>query len=158
MIKKAKPYWAAFNASSYIKELTVGNIWLVHGYSNDIFQADLDAQAARRTFTILQGDAEGRRGARRRQHGDPQGAPRPDLAYQFINFMLEGKNSAELTNLIGSGNPNAAAMKYINPTRQGQPGDLPRPRQWRRSWSSCRTCTRRDRRLRNRLWTEIKVR
>ena len=30
-------------------------------------------------------------------------APRPDLALKFINFMLEGKNSAELTNLIGSG-------------------------------------------------------
>src|SRR5205823_5171900 len=44
LIKKAKPYWAAFNASSYIKELTVGNIWLVHGYSNDIFQANQDAQ------------------------------------------------------------------------------------------------------------------
>src|SRR6185369_11579201 len=55
VIKKAKPYWAAFNASSYIKELTVGNIWLVHGYSNDIFQANLDAQAAGRKFRILQG-------------------------------------------------------------------------------------------------------
>ena len=55
VIKKAKPYWAAFNASSYIKELTVGNIWLVHGYSNDIFQANLDAQAAGRKFKILQG-------------------------------------------------------------------------------------------------------
>src|SRR5579862_1047738 len=54
-IKKAKPYWAAFNASSYIKELTVGNIWLVHGYSNDIFQANQDAQAAGRPFHILQG-------------------------------------------------------------------------------------------------------
>src|SRR5437868_9897620 len=54
-IKKAKRYWAAFNASSYIKELTVGNIWLVHGYSNDIFQANLDAQAAKRSFRILQG-------------------------------------------------------------------------------------------------------
>ena len=32
-------------------------------------------------------------------------APRPDLALHFINFMLEGQNSAELTNLIGSGNP-----------------------------------------------------
>jgi spermidine/putrescine transport system substrate-binding protein len=32
-------------------------------------------------------------------------APRPDLALQFMNFMLEGKNSAELTNLIGSAIP-----------------------------------------------------
>ena len=42
-------------------------------------------------------------------------APRPDLALKFINFMLDGKNSAELTNLIGSGNPNAQAMQYIKP-------------------------------------------
>ncbi len=63
MIKKAKPYWAAFNASSYIKELTVGNIWLVHGYSNDIFQANLDAQAAGRKFQHPAGHAEGRRRA-----------------------------------------------------------------------------------------------
>jgi len=41
--------------------------------------------------------------------------PRPDLAHQFINFMLEGKNAAELTNLIGSGNPNRAALPYIDP-------------------------------------------
>jgi len=52
LIIRAKPYWAAFNASSYIKELTVGNIWLVHGYSSDIFQANLDAQNAGRKFTI----------------------------------------------------------------------------------------------------------
>ena len=33
MILKAKPYWAAFNGTSYIKGLTVGDIWLVHGLS-----------------------------------------------------------------------------------------------------------------------------
>jgi spermidine/putrescine transport system substrate-binding protein len=39
----------------------------------------------------------------------------PELAHRFINFMLEGKNAAELTNLIGSGNPNAAAMAHVDP-------------------------------------------
>ena len=104
VIKKAKPYWAAFNASSYIKELTVGNIWLVHGYSNDIFQANLDAQAAGRKFKILQGmPKEGAVLAVDNMVID-KNAPRTDLALQFMNFMLEGQNSAELTNLIGSGN------------------------------------------------------
>ena len=42
-------------------------------------------------------------------------APRPDLAHQFINFMLEGRNSADLTNMIGSGNPNKEALQYIKP-------------------------------------------
>src|SRR6266581_2811526 len=89
VIKKAKPYWAAFNSSSYIKELTVGNIWLVHGYSNDIFQANLDAQAAKRSFRILQGmPKEGAVLAVDNMviHKD---APRPDLAHKFMNFMLE---------------------------------------------------------------------
>ena len=91
MIKKAKPYWAAFNASSYIKELTVGNIWLVHGYSNDIFQANLDAQAAGRKFRILQGmPKEGAVLAVDNMVID-KSAPRADLALKFMNFMLDGQ-------------------------------------------------------------------
>ena len=53
-------------------------------------------------------------------------APRPDLALKFINFMLEGKNSAELTNLIGSGNPNTAAMQVHQARAPQVPGDLSR--------------------------------
>jgi spermidine/putrescine transport system substrate-binding protein len=115
LIIRAKPYWAAFNASSYIKELTLCNIWLVHGYSNDIFQADLDAQKAGRKFRIL--SRIPREGAVLALDSMVlhKSGPRPDLAHRFINFMLAGKNSAELTNLIGSGNPNLDALQYIRP-------------------------------------------
>ena len=51
-------------------------------------------------------------------------APRPDLALKFMNFMLEGRNSAELTNLIGSGNPNPDAASTSSP-RSCRSGDLP---------------------------------
>ena len=91
VIKKAKPYWAAFNASSYIKELTVGNIWLVHGYSNDIFQANLDAQAAGRQVQDPAGmPKEGAVLAVDNMVID-KSAPRADLALKFMNFMLEGR-------------------------------------------------------------------
>ena len=90
-VADAKPYWAAFNASSYIKELTLGNIWLVHGYSNDIFQADLDAQKAGRKFRIL--SSIPREGAVLALDSMVlhKSGPRPDLAHRFINFMLAGK-------------------------------------------------------------------
>ena len=52
-------------------------------------------------------------------------APRPDLGLKFMNFMLEGKNSAELTNLIGSGNPNTAALAFINPEIRKNPAIFP---------------------------------
>jgi spermidine/putrescine transport system substrate-binding protein len=156
VIKKAKPYWAAFNASSYIKELTVGNIWLVHGYSNDIFQANLDAQAAKRSFQILQGmPKEGAVLAVDNMviHKD---APRPDLAHKFMNFMLEGKNSAELTNLIGSGNPNLDAVKYIKPELLKNPAIFP-DKAVAAKLEQLKELTAAQRRLRNRMWTEIKA-
>jgi len=114
-ILKAKPYWAAFNTQSYIKELTLGNIWVAHGYSSDMFQANEDAKAAKRPFGIsyvLQ------------KEGNTlsldnvmvmKSAPRADLAYKFINFMMDGKNASALTNMIGSGNPNAASAQFVKP-------------------------------------------
>jgi spermidine/putrescine transport system substrate-binding protein len=156
VIKKAKPYWAAFNASSYIKELTVGNIWLVHGYSNDIFQANLDAKAAGRKFTILQGMPKEGAVLAVDNMVIQKGAPRPDLAHQFMNFMLEGKNSAELTNLIGSGNPNMEAIKFIKPELLKNPAIFP-DKAVQAKLEQLKDLTAAQRRLRNKLWTEIKA-
>jgi spermidine/putrescine transport system substrate-binding protein len=156
LIKNAKPYWAAFNASSYIKELTVGNIWLVHGYSNDIFQANLDAQAAGRKFKILQGVPKEGAVLAVDNMAIHKNAPRPDLALKFIDFMLEGKNSAELTNLIGSGNPNADAVKFIKPELLKYPAIFP-GKDVQAKLEQLNDLTTAQRRLRNRLWTEIKA-
>jgi spermidine/putrescine transport system substrate-binding protein len=156
VIKKAKPYWAAFNASSYIKELTVGNIWLVHGYSNDIFQANLDAQAAGRKFRILQGMPKEGAVLAVDTMVIHKAAPRPDLAHRFINFMLDGRNSAELTNLIGSGNPNLDARRYIKPELLKYPAIFPPP-ELQKKLEQLTDLTAAQRRLRNRLWTEIKA-
>jgi len=156
VIRKAKPYWAAFNAQSYIKELTVGNIWLVHGYSNDIFQANQDAQAAGRPFHIVQGvPKEGAVLAVDNMVID-KNAPRPDLALKFINFMLDGRNSADLTNLIGSGNPNKDAMRYIKPELLKLPAVFPPP-EFAKKLEQLKDLTIVQRRLRNKLWTEIKA-
>jgi spermidine/putrescine transport system substrate-binding protein len=156
VIKKAKPYWAAFNASSYIKELTVGNIWLVHGYSNDIFQANQDAQAAGRPFHILQGVPKEGAVLAVDNMVIHKSAPRPDLALKFINFMLDGRNSADLTNLIGSGNPNQDAMRYIKPEVQKLPAVFPPP-ELQKKLEQLKDLTVKQRRLRNKLWTEIKA-
>ncbi len=48
VILRAKPYWAAFSNSTYIKDLAIGNIWVAHGFSIEMFRARVDAMAARR--------------------------------------------------------------------------------------------------------------
>jgi len=157
LIIRAKPYWAAFNASSYIKELTLGDIWLVHGYSSDIFQADLDAQKAGRKFRILSSIPKEGAVLSLDSMVLHKSGPRPDLALRFINFMLDGKNSAELTNLIGSGNPNIAAKKYILPEIAQNPAVFP-SREQQGHLEMLRDLDRHQRGVMSRIWTEIKIR
>jgi len=157
LILRAKPYWAAFNASSYIKELTIGNIWVAHGYSNDMFQANADAEKAKRPFRI--GSSTPKEGAviaidNMVLH---KTGPRPDLAYKFINFMLEPKNGAELSNMIGSGNVNAKSMQYIDDAVKDNRAVFPGPEEFRKL-QELKDFGKKERRLLNRLWVEVKVR
>lgn len=155
-ILKAKPYWAAFMAQGYIKELSTGNIWVVHGYSNDIFQADTGAQEAKQKFRIKH--ALPKEGAVLALDAMviAKSAPRPDLAHQFINFMLDGKNSAGLTNITGSGNPNSEAMQHIKPEIKAVKAVFPDPEAAKRL-EQLKDMTSKERRLLNRIWTEIKA-
>jgi spermidine/putrescine transport system substrate-binding protein len=157
LIIRAKPYWAAFNASSYIKELTIGNIWLAHGYSNDMFQAAQDARKAGRPFTI--GYSTPKEGAILSLDSMVlhKSGPRPDLAHRFINFMLAGQNSAELTNLIGSGNPNLDALRYIKPEIAANAAIFP-DRERLAKLEMLKDLDRNQRRVLSRMWTEIKLR
>lgn len=156
VIVKAKPYWAAFKATGYIEDLAAGRIWLAHGYSNDIYQADLGAQQAKQKFRI--------------RHGLPKegavlaldamvlskSAPRADLAHQFMNFMLDGQNSADLTNMIGAGNPNTAAQQYIKPEIKAMKAIFP-DGDAAKKLEMLTDLNSKDRRLLNRLWTQIKA-
>lgn len=156
VIIKAKPYWAAFMNTGYIRLLSTGDIWLVHGYSNDIFQANAAAAKAGKGVRI--GSAVPREGAVLALDSMVihKAAPRPDLAHQFINFILEGRNSAELTNMTGSGSPNVEAMQYVRPEIARNEGIFPDKSVLGRL-EQLQDLDRRKRRLLNRLWTEIKL-
>jgi spermidine/putrescine transport system substrate-binding protein len=157
LILRAKPYWAAFNASSYIKELTLGNIWLAHGYSNDMFQAAMDAKKAQRAFHVAYVTPKEGAVLALDSMVLHKSGPRPDLALRFMDFMLEGKNSSELTNLIGSGNPNREATPYIEPEIKDNPAVFPTPEVMARLMMLT-DLDRQQRRVLSRIWTEIKVR
>lgn len=156
VIMRAKPYWAAFNNTSYIRLLSAGDIWLVHGYSNDMFQAADAARQAKRGVRIAY--TVPREGAVLALDSMviPRDAPRPELAHRFIDFMLEGRNSAELTNLTGSGNPNQAALPFIEPAIAANRGIFP-DKEILARLEQLRDLDRRKRRLMSRLWTEIKL-
>lgn len=157
LILRAKPYWATFSNSTYIKDLAIGTIWVAHGYSNDMYRAQQDALAARRPFAI--GFATPKEGAVLAVDSFVlhKGGRRPDLALRFIDFMLDGNNAADVSNLIGAGNPNAAALPHIAPQIAGNPALFPPPETLRRL-EMLRDFDAPTRRALSRMWTEIKVR
>jgi spermidine/putrescine transport system substrate-binding protein len=156
LILRAKPYWATFSNSTYIKDLALGNIWVAHGYSNDMFRARADARAAGRPFAI--GFAIPKEGAVLAVDSFviDRSAPRPDLAHRFIDFMLQADNAADVSNLIGAGNPNAAARAAIRPEVAGEPAIFPPP-ETLGHLEMLRDLDPRQRRLLARMWTQIKV-
>ena len=157
MIIRAKPYWAAFSNTSYIRELASGNLWVAHGYSNDMYQAELDAQKSGREFTINYSTPNEGGVLSLDSMVLHQSGVRADLAHQFINFMLDGENSAELTNLIGSGNPNINALKFIEPNIVNNKAVFPDENLFARL-EMLQDFDQNQRRLLNRIWTEVKLR
>lgn len=155
-IIKAKPFWAAFNSQSYIKELTVGNIWVAHGYSSDMFQAVADAKAAKRKFTVNFGLQKEGNTLSVDNMMILKNAPRPDLAYKFMNFMLEGKNAADLTNMIGAGNPNLAAVAFVKPEIKALQSVFPDAATMKRLQQLNALEGKQLREL-NKLWTKVKT-
>ena len=157
LLLRAKPYWATFSNSTYIKDLAVGNIWVAHGYSNDMWRAQQDAVAAHRPFTI--GFTTPKEGAVLAVDNFVlhNSGRRPDLAHRFIDFMLDGANAADVSNLIGAGNPNAVAMAHIQPEIAGNPAIFPPPGELRHL-EMLRDFDPQWRRALSRMWTEIKVR
>jgi spermidine/putrescine transport system substrate-binding protein len=57
----------------------------------------------------------------------PKGAPRPDNAHQFINFVLDAKNGAEIYNTIMYPTPNAAALALMPESYRRNPVIFPPP-------------------------------
>ena len=156
LILRAKPYWATFSNSTYIKDLAIGNIWVAHGYSNDMYRASEDARAASRPFHI--GFTTPKEGAVLALDSFVlhRSGRRPDLALKFIDFMLDGPNAADASNLIGAGNPNAAARAFIRPEIAGNPAIFPPAGELERL-EMLRDFDPGMRRYLSRLWTEVKV-
>ena len=55
----------------------------------------------------------------------PRGAPRPDNAHRFINFLLDGKNGAEVYETIRYPTPNAAALNLMPAAYRNNPAIFP---------------------------------
>ena len=86
----------------------------------------------------------------------PEGAPHPQAAYAFINFILRPDVIAEITNQIFYGNDNIASRAAGRPAHSHDVTLYPTPEIEARLYRSAEVSAATER-IRTRTWTRIKT-
>ena len=127
LLLKVRPFVRSYDSAEYLNGLANQEICLAMSWSSDYALSKARARAVgvevNLAFTVP------KEGANQNFTSllIPEGAPHPDAAYQFINFILRPEVIAEITNEIYYGNDNAASRALVNPSILSDPTLYPTP-------------------------------
>ncbi len=156
LLLAVRPYVKAFDSSEYMNGLINGEFCISMSWSADYSTSRARARAAgvdvRLAFTVPKEGANGTYDALL----IPADAPHPQNAHKFLNFMLEPKVIAAITNEIHYGNDNRAANAYVDPQILNDPTIYPSPEVEARLYHSREVAPALER-IRTRTWTRIKT-
>lgn len=151
-----RPYIRYFHSSQYINDLANGDICVTIGYSGDVLQARDRASEAGQgidiAYTIPKEGAQ----IGFDMLAIPDDAPNPENALTFIDYILEPKVAADITNYVYFGNPNTAATEFVDEEVANDPGIYPSDEVKAKMFALKPHSARYDRTL-TRTWTTIKT-
>src|SRR6202046_1420986 len=156
LLLKVRPYVRSFDSSEYLNGLSNKELCIAMSWSSDYALSRARAKAVGVNVNLA--FAVPREGANQNFTSllIPEGAPHPQAAYQFINFMLRPDVIAGVTNDIYYGNDNLASRPLVNPSILNDPTLYPTPqieaRLYRADEASAAT-----ERIRTRTWTRVKT-
>ncbi|MEO6396528.1 MAG: polyamine ABC transporter substrate-binding protein [Devosia sp.] len=153
VLTAVKPSIRYFHSSQYIDDLGNGEICVAIGYSGDIFiAADAAAEGVEIGYSIPK---EGALSAFDLL-AIPADAPHPDNAHQFINFLMEPKIIAAVSNYVFYANLNTKATEFVDPAVRDNPGIYP-PDAVKANLFALKSHSAEYDRLLTRAWTRIKT-
>ncbi|MFI4878845.1 MAG: polyamine ABC transporter substrate-binding protein [Steroidobacterales bacterium] len=156
LILSVRPYIRAFDSSEYMNGLGNGEFCISMSWSGDYATSQARAKAAgvdvHLAFTVPKEGANGSYDA----WLIPADAPHPIAAHKFLNFILEPRVIAQITNYIHYANDNLAARPYVDPQILNNPVVYPTPEIEARLYQAGEANPALER-LRTRTWTRIKT-
>ncbi|HEY2684789.1 MAG TPA: polyamine ABC transporter substrate-binding protein [Steroidobacteraceae bacterium] len=156
LLLRVRPYVRAFDSVEYMNALANQELCVAMSWSSDYALSRARARAVgvnvNLAFTVP------KEGANQNFSSllIPEGAPHPDAALQFINFMLRPDVIADVTNTIYYGNDNLAANPLVSPAILRDPTLYPTPEIEARLYRSAEVTAATDR-IRTRTWTKVKT-
>ena len=156
LLLAVRPYIRAFDSSEYMNGLANGEFCISMSWSGDYATSRGRARAAgvdvHLAFTVPKEGANGSFDA----WLIPADARHPLAAHKFLNYILEPRVIAAITNEIHYANDNRAADAYVNPQILNDPTVYPSPAVETRLYTA-REAGPAVERLRTRTWTRIKT-
>ncbi|WP_110969970.1 polyamine ABC transporter substrate-binding protein [Pseudomonas huaxiensis] len=120
-----RPYVTYFHSSKYISDLANGNICAAFGFSGDVLQAANRAKEAKNGIQIAYSIPKEGSNLWFDLIAIPADAKNPDQAHAFINYVLEPKVIAEVSDYVGYPNANADSKAFIDPETLNNPEVYP---------------------------------
>ncbi len=156
VVMAVRPYIRTFDSNTYFEELASNEVCLSISWSSDYSVAQElardDRTGAHLAFTLPKEGSNITYNA----FLIPAAAPHPEAAHKFLNFILNPKVIAEITNDIHYGNDNLAARPYVDHKILEDPAIYPSPGVRARLYLPAEHGADYDR-LRTRVWTHIKT-
>ena len=156
LLAQARPHVRYFHSSKYVGDLASGEVCVSIGWSGAIQQArSRGAQAE----TPVQVDyVIPKEGAMIwfDMMAIPADAPHPENAYAFLDYLMEPKFIADISNTVGQANGNAASLPYVAESIRNDPAIYPTEEVYGRLTID-RTWSPEITRDVNRAWTRIKT-
>ncbi len=156
LLVKVRPYIRSFDSVEYMNGLVNKEVCIAMSWSSDYAYARARAKAVgvdvNLAFTVP------KEGANQTFSSllIPVGAPHPEAAYTFINYILQPEVIAEITNQIFYGNDNLASRPLIEPSILANSALYPTPQVEERLYRSAEVSAATER-IRTRTWTRIKT-
>jgi putrescine transport system substrate-binding protein len=156
MLLKVRPYIRSFDSTEYLNGLANREVCVAMSWSSDYAMSHARAKAVgvnvNLAFTVP------KEGANQTFSSllIPEGAPHPEAAYQFINFILRPDVIADITNAIYYGNDNIASRPLVNPRILSDDTLYPTPEIEARLYRSSEVSAATER-IRTRTWTRVKT-
>ncbi|AXI62231.1 spermidine/putrescine ABC transporter substrate-binding protein PotF [Pseudomonas kribbensis] len=153
---KIRPYVQYFHASKYISDLANGNVCAVIGFNGDVVQAAASAKEAKNGIDIAYSIPDEGTTLWFDMVVMPRNAPHQKNGYSYMNYLLEPKVIANISNSIHYANPNAAANEFLTPAVKQDLAIYP-PKEVMDKLFTVEELPAAIARLTTRLWTKLKT-
>jgi putrescine transport system substrate-binding protein len=124
---KIRPYIRNINSSEYIEALANGDLCVAVGYNGDVLQARDRAHDANKGIDIKYVVPKEGSIIWFDMLAIPKDAPHPEAAYAYLNYIMEPKVIADISNFKRYANANLASQPYVLESVKADPAIYPPP-------------------------------